>query len=165
LIEQLESEHVVGQTTEPHFAGSMHTVYYYDFIAHDFFWKIIPQPDMFELKQVAAIPVPEDIEERHELMISIILDRIRNAATYEQQHFSKCGKSWWYHEKRSSHYSKYSPSRRAIMKDCNHNRIPEIEDSLYKNQDDGIYEIWDKIDERKKLKQKTLNSSRRRIRR
>jgi hypothetical protein len=42
------------------------------------------------------------------------------------------------------------------MKDCNHNRIHEIEDSLYKNQDDRIYEIWDKIDERKMLRKKAL---------
>lgn len=78
---------------------------------------ISPQLDMFELKQVAVIPVlPEDIEKRREIMISIILDRIRNAATYKQQRFSKYSKSWWYHEERSSHHSKYSPSRRAIMK-------------------------------------------------
>jgi hypothetical protein len=38
------------------------------------------------------------------------------------------------------------------MKDCNHNRMPEIEDSLYKNQDDSFYQIWDKIDEMKSSK-------------
>ena len=30
----------------------------------------------------------------------------------------------------------------------------QIEDSLYKNQDDRLYQIWDKIDWRKRLRRK-----------
>ena len=44
--------------------------YDYDFISYDFLKQISPQPELFELRQVLAIP-KEDIEARHEYMLSV----------------------------------------------------------------------------------------------
>jgi len=53
--------------------------YDYDFISYDFFLNdILPQPELFELRQVLAIP-KENIEARHEYMLSVIKDRKDNA--------------------------------------------------------------------------------------
>ena len=57
--------------------------YDYDFISYDFLNEILPQPELFELRQVLAIP-KEDIETRHEYMLSVIKDRIDNTEKYEQ---------------------------------------------------------------------------------
>lgn len=62
--------------------------HYFDFIAHDFLYKIKPMPDVFELKQVLAIP-QTDIEARHKVMLSIIHDRITNKEKYIKEHYSK----------------------------------------------------------------------------
>ena len=56
------------------------TVSPYDY---DFLKQILPQPGMFELRQVLAIP-KEDIEARHEYMLSVIKDRVDNADFYER---------------------------------------------------------------------------------
>jgi hypothetical protein len=79
----------------------MVTVDYVDMIAYDFLYEINPQPDMFELKQLLAIP-RKNIEARHEYMLSIIHDRIDNADKYENERFSKYGDSylWYGHNKR-----------------------------------------------------------------
>ena len=78
--------------------------YDYDFISYDFLNEILPQPELFELRQVLAIP-KEDIETRHEYMLSVIKDRIDNAEKYELEWFSK--------------YSQYGNSRRKIGFDFN----------------------------------------------
>ena len=62
--------------------------YDYDFISYDFLNEILPQPELFELRQVLAIP-KEDIEARYEYMLSVIKDRIDNAEKYELEWFSK----------------------------------------------------------------------------
>jgi hypothetical protein len=73
--------------------------YDYDFISYDFLKQILPQPELFELRQVLAIP-KEDIEARHDYMLSVIKDRIDNADVYEREYFSK--------------YPNYGYSRRKI---------------------------------------------------
>jgi hypothetical protein len=78
--------------------------YDYDFISYDFLNEILPQPELFELRQVLAIP-KEDIEARHEYMLSVLKDRIDNAEKYELEWFSK--------------YSQYGNSRRKIGFDFN----------------------------------------------
>jgi hypothetical protein len=59
---------VIRQTPNPH--GKGNKTYEYDFIAYSFFSKIKPQPEMFELKQLAAIPSSK-VEKRHDFMISV----------------------------------------------------------------------------------------------
>jgi hypothetical protein len=50
-------------------------------------------PEMFELKEILAIPLNKDkIEQRHELMLSIILERIRKKHKYESSRFAKQSK-------------------------------------------------------------------------
>ena len=72
-------------------------VVYLDSIAYQFLYNTVPQPDMFELRQVLNIP-NSNIEKRHEAMISFIEDRINNAVRYEKR-FSKW-KSRWFNEKK-----------------------------------------------------------------
>lgn len=62
---------------------------YFDFIAYDFLYKTLPQPDLFELRKVGA---EKNLEKRHGLMLSIIDDRTKNAERYKQERFSKLGK-------------------------------------------------------------------------
>jgi hypothetical protein len=57
--------------------------YDYDFISYDFLKQMIPQPELFELRQVLAIP-KEDIEARHDYMLSVIKDRVDNADVYKR---------------------------------------------------------------------------------
>lgn len=47
---------------------------------------MMPQPEIFEIKQVLKIPQSK-IEQRHDLMISMICDRIKNRDKYERMHF------------------------------------------------------------------------------
>jgi hypothetical protein len=97
---------------------------------------VVPQPDIFELKQVLAISA-SDIEARHELMISIILDRIRNKEKYEREHFSKYSKYSEARRKRNPVEAGYLPRRRnkegvlLKVKGCKHEEIPEIRDTFY----------------------------------
>jgi hypothetical protein len=62
--------------------------YDYDFISYDFLKVMLPQPELFELRQVLAIP-KEDTEARHEYIISVIKERVDNADIYEREYFSK----------------------------------------------------------------------------
>jgi hypothetical protein len=125
--------------------------YDYDFISYDFLNKILPQPELFELRQVLAIP-KEDIETRHEYMLSVIKDRIDNAEKYELEWFSKYSQYWNSRRKIGFDVSntvwepkkkKYHPSRRRIMSrstECKHKPIPEIENKLYPDYDRGLYQ-------------------------
>jgi hypothetical protein len=107
-----------------------------DFIAYDFLMHVSPQPDMFELKQVLAIPL-SNIEARHEIMISIILDRIRNKEKYEKEYFLKYSKYSEARRKRNPVEARYLPRRKnkekilLRMEGCNHEEIPEIRDAFY----------------------------------
>ena len=113
-------------------------IYNYDFITHDFLNMIFPQPELFELKQLLAIS-KNDIEERHEFMLSIIKERLDNADKYEEEH----SKHYYDYDKIGFDPStwdskKYSPARRRIMNrstNCKHKRIPEIENKLYPDYD------------------------------
>lgn len=60
----------------------------FDFVAYDFLRSMQPNPDIFEIKQVLKIPKSR-IEERHELMFSMMRDRMINKEKYDQEHFSK----------------------------------------------------------------------------
>jgi hypothetical protein len=72
-------------------------VVYLDPIAYQFLYNTVPQPDMYELRQVLNIP-NSNIEKRHEVMISIVEDRVNNAVRYEE-HLSK-RKHYWFNEKK-----------------------------------------------------------------
>ena len=107
LFDRIFEEHTVKRVSEPgeyqRWLAQMSSrkisdvVVYLDPIAYEFLYKTVPQPDMFELMQVLNIP-NSDIEKRHEVMISIIEDRVNNAARYEE-HFSKW-KGYWFNEKK-----------------------------------------------------------------
>lgn len=124
------------------------TIYDHDFIAYDFLNTILPQPELFEIKQVLAIP-KKNVESRHEFMLSIIKDRIANANKYEQERFSKYSKYDGDGRRKIGFdvnallgHKKYQPSRRRIMNgstDCKHKPIPEIENKLYPDYDHGSY--------------------------
>ena len=146
IFEQLEDQHLAGEPyNDPDDKGS-ELIYPFDFIAHDFLHEMKPQPDIFEIKQVLAIP-RSDIEARHELMLSIIKDRISNKAkgVYDDGVIG-VGDTWaTYHnmiDKRDSNkqyfyspYSKYFREKRCIMKGCKHREIPEIKEALYPKTD------------------------------
>src|SRR5918992_5937912 len=78
-----------------------HALYPYDynFVSYDLLKQMLPQPELFELRQVLAIP-KGDIEARHDYMLSVIKDRVDNADVYEREYFSK--------------YPQYGYSRRKI---------------------------------------------------
>jgi hypothetical protein len=57
---------------------------YLDFIVCDFLYEITSQPESYELKTVLSI-AKEDVEARHEYMLPIIEDRVKNKAKYEQK--------------------------------------------------------------------------------
>jgi hypothetical protein len=102
----------------------MITINHIDYIAYDFLYEISPQPDMFELKQLLAIP-KRNIEARHEFMLSVIRDRINNADKYEKERFSKYGGSYlWYNPKRYHGLDKPlgQPKRKSEkpIKGCKH---------------------------------------------
>jgi hypothetical protein len=122
--------------------------YDYDFISYDFLNEILPQPELFELRQVLAIP-KEDIEARHEYMLSVIKDRIDNAEKYELEWFSKYSQYGNSRRKIGFDFNivwesrNYRPSRRRIMSrstECKHKPIPEIENKLYPDYDHGSYQ-------------------------
>jgi hypothetical protein len=126
-------------------------IYNYDFITHDFLNMIFPQPELFELKQLLAIP-KNDIEKRHEFMLSIIKDRLDNANKYEEEH----SKHYYDRDKIGFDPSapldkKYNPGRRRIMNrstNCKHKRIPEIENKLFPDYDKATYlRMWVELKE------------------
>jgi hypothetical protein len=113
--------------------------YDYDFISYDFLNEILSQPELFELRQVLAIP-KEDIEARHEYMLS---------EKYELEWFSKY--SHYGNSRRKIGFDfnivweskNYRLSRRRIMSrstECKHKPIPEIENKLYPDYDHGSYQ-------------------------
>ena len=119
--------------------------YDYDFISYDFLNEILPQPELFELRQVLAVP-KEDIEARHEYMLSVLKDRIDNAEKYELEWFSKYSQYGNSRRKIGFDFNivwesrNYRPSRRRIMShstECKHKPIPEIENKLYPDYDHG----------------------------
>ena len=94
VSEQGEHQRLIAQMTRRKISD---VVVYLDPIAYQFLYKTVPQPDMFELMQVLKIP-NSNIEKRHEAMISIIEDRVKNAVRYEER-FSK-RKRYWFNEKK-----------------------------------------------------------------
>jgi hypothetical protein len=111
---------------------------------------ISPQPELFELRQVLSIH-KKDIEARHEYMLSVIKDRVDNADVYEREYFSKYPN--YGYSRRKIGFSiddlwepkkkKYFPGRRRIMNSstkCKHRPAHEIENKLYPDYDDGLYQ-------------------------
>ena len=139
FLSKLQEEHIIRQTINP-YKSYIEKINEYDFIAYSFFFSITPPPQMFELKQLSKIPISE-LEKRHEFMLSIINDRIRNKAKYEKE----------YHLKEVKYLHEYlvSANRRRIMKGCNHKPIPEIEEALYhvtqereRCGEGAFYDMW-----------------------
>jgi hypothetical protein len=124
--------------------------YDYDFISYDFLKQKLPQPELFELRHVLSIP-KEDIEARHDYMLSVIKDRVDNADVYEREYFPKY--PHYGYSRRKIGFSidnlwepkkkKYFPGRRRIMSNstiCRHRPVHEIESKLYPDYDDGLYQ-------------------------
>jgi hypothetical protein len=124
--------------------------YDYDFISYDFLKQMLPQPELFELRHVLSIP-KEDIEARHGYMLSVIKDRVDNADVYEREYFSKYPHYGYSRRKIGFNIDnlwelkkkKYFPGRRRIMSRstiCRHRPVREIENKLYPDYDDGLYQ-------------------------
>ena len=62
-----------------------------DFIAYDWLYTMTPSPEPYEIREVMNIPI-SDIETRHELMLSMIYERITNEEKYDNEYFSKYGR-------------------------------------------------------------------------
>ena len=96
---------------------------------------MLPQPEIFEIKQVLSIQKSK-MEQRHELMLSMIHDRIKNAEKYHKEHFPKLT----YARKKRTLFEVYSKDgqikyheiARRRMKGCNHKEDLEILMALYK---------------------------------
>ena len=107
LFDRILEQHTIKRVSEPGEYQRLITqmtgrkisdmVVYLDPIAYQFLYKTVPQPDMFELRQVLNIP-NSNIEKRHEAMISIIEDRVNNAVKYEKR--SSKWKGYWFNEKK-----------------------------------------------------------------
>jgi hypothetical protein len=67
--------------------------YDYDFISYDFLKHMLPQPELFELRQVLAIP-KEDVEARHEYMIYVIKERADDAEHLRKRILFKISPVW-----------------------------------------------------------------------
>jgi hypothetical protein len=93
--EESEYEALVAKIKGQENPHAMMTIRYIDPVAELFLYGINPQPDMFELKQLLAIP-KKSIEARHKFMLSIIHDRIDNADKYQAERFAKYGDSYLY---------------------------------------------------------------------
>lgn len=152
LIKQLTDQHMIKENVEVVKDKDYDDIEYrydhYDFIAYDFLYNISPRPDIFEVKQILKIPEAK-IEERHELMLSIIRDRIVNEARYKKEHYSKYSSY--------SNKSKYPDlpiaelfargiKVRRKMKGCKHEEDLEIVMALHKCRywsNKGKFEISD----------------------
>jgi hypothetical protein len=153
LIDRLNDEHLIKKdawTERVRYRYRPYKVHettysYFDFIAYDFLCRMIPSPDLFELKQVMEIPVNNnnnsEMERRHDLMLSMIKDRIDNNEEYAKERFSKyAARRKVYcdvvdHDKKSRQYSnpfKYYPSIRMKMDGCNHEDKEEVRTILPK---------------------------------
>ena len=161
LFEELYKEHIVKETLEEsewkksypsRFTnGPTNRIAHLDFIAFCFFYAIRPQPDFFELKQIDGIP-KQNIEKRHELMLSIIYDRIDNADRYKHERYSKIigknndGYSFYYKYGKKTTYSWQNNDkneydfRRAVMpseqsKECKHaDHYDKLKDMITRTQ-------------------------------
>lgn len=133
FIRLLEKEHTIkNEETKEDYLGIKINNCYLDFIVYDFLHGIRPQPDIFEIKQVLTIP-KNKVEERHELILTIIRDRITNAENYKKERYSKYGIGY-YGEMDSKHhltYGDYTSRVRAIIKGCKHKDTLEIRAALY----------------------------------
>ena len=156
LVERLEEQHMIKKDAEVRRtdveSGRYYTPPYYsrdvsfppdkeikwdyfDFIAYDFLYMMLPQPEIFEIKQVLSIQKSK-MEQRHELMLSMIHDRIKNAEKYHKEHFPKLT----YARKKRTLFEVYSKDgqikyheiARRRMKGCNHKEDLEILMALYK---------------------------------
>ena len=130
LFEQLEDQHVIRKDAKVSKILSWEDRRVdLDFIAYEFLYKMIPHPDMFEIKKVLAIP-KKNLEARHDLMLSIIRDRITNIEKYANERFSKFG-GWWF-----DNSSKWpDPTRRysiktKTMNGCKHKEEPGIKEAF-----------------------------------
>jgi hypothetical protein len=91
LFGQVQMQHIIQKRPDIKFFD--YILCEFDHIAYDFLYMIWPMPEMFELKEILAIPINKDkIEQRHELMLSIILERIRNKDKYESSRLAKQSK-------------------------------------------------------------------------
>jgi hypothetical protein len=79
-------------------------------------------------------------------MLSVIKDRVDNADVYEREYFSKYPNYGYSRRKvgfRELKKKKYFPGRRRIMSRstiCRHRPIYEIENKLYPDYDDGLFQ-------------------------
>lgn len=158
VFEQLEDQHLAGKPYNGRDDDYADSIYPFDFIAYDFLYEMKPQPDMFEIKRVLAIP-PSDIEARHELMLEIIQDRISNKAkgVYDNGVIGVGNSSYTYrymNDKRDAaeehyidSYSKYFRQKRCVMKGCKHGEIPEIKHVLYPDINLQAWDKWLKLEE------------------
>jgi hypothetical protein len=120
---------------------------YFDFIAYDFLYMMRPQPEVFEIKQVLKIPYRIKMEQRHDLMLAMIHDRIENKDKFEKEYFSKYS-TWEYVDSRQkmSMYQRFFEKgiRRQIvrrrMKGCKHGESLQILVAYYK---DHYYKTFD----------------------
>lgn len=152
LIKKLEEQHIIRHEAKKEksmYAAILgkdenvtHHYYEFDFVAYDFLYSMIPDPDIFEIRQVLKIPKSR-IEDRHELMISMMRDRMINKERYEREHFSKISE---YSRSKRSNYNGKLPihellgnvrSRRR-MKGCKCKEEVDLLVHLYKNH---IYHV------------------------
>lgn len=137
LFVELGKQHIIPGSTMPDLSPIICDL---DFIAMDFLFGVRPQPEMFELKQALAIPL-EDIERRHEYMLSVIRDRIENRKRYEKD-LEKYS-NWFYVRLKTKDivFGDYMPGyRRNLRADkmagCSHQDVPWIRDTLW-DKDSG----------------------------
>jgi hypothetical protein len=121
LVEQLKAQHLIKKNAEtrkvhlhppnPKSRYYIEKLSHFDFMAYHFLYSILPQPEIFEIKQILKIP-RQKIERRHDLMLSIIQDRIKNQEKYEKEYYSKYSKFRYYPRDRMDHnydiYTYYS---------------------------------------------------------
>lgn len=142
LIVKLHKQAYIGWIPDDSRYNREKKLYLYDFITYDFLRKIKPQPTMIELKQVLAVPIKSKLEQRHELMISIIRDRIENRQTYLKEQPCEFdgeggGSSWIDKESLASFelYKDFTYPRRAVMKGCKHTDLSEVKQTFYDEYD------------------------------
>lgn len=162
LVEQLEEQHMIKRGAET-IKSELYAVFgrdvdlprdYFDFIAYDFLWMIRPQPEIFEIKQVLKIPYKTKMEQRHDLMLSIIHDRIENKEKFEKEYFSKYSTYEYIDSRRKmSSYHRFFEKgihrqiARRRMKGCKHGESLQILVAYYKNQYYKTFDMleWDRL--------------------
>jgi hypothetical protein len=154
----LEYEQILAQMSgrKADDATHMVTVDYLDLIAYDFLYEISPQPEMFELKQLLAIP-KKNTEARHEFMLSVIRDRIDNAAKYERERFSKYGDSYllYGNDKRDHDLDKIPRQRKRKyekpVKGCKHTirKVRKLEKLIDQRKDQNNKKVKKKWEDQR----------------